>query len=152
MIEKINIQSKTDKNYSQIFEFFSEETWETKKDNFDKNTFLFFGGKKNETFVVIKDNVTHFLIGIGKSTTENHEIKSISQKFAYDFRNKISATPTLLLAENLEKESIVKGLFLGTYEYPFSQNHLFFNDDFSLEFEDFSEIVFKNSEIRGTFL
>ena len=144
MIEKINIQSKTDKNYSQIFEFLSEETWETKKDNFDKNTFLFFGGKKNETFVVIKDNVTHFLIGIGKSTTENHEIKSISQKFAYDFRNKISATPTLLLSENLKKESIVKGLFLGTYEYPFSQNHLFFNDDFSLEFDDFSEKISTN--------
>ena len=144
MIEKINIQSKTDKNYSQIFEFFSEETWETKKDIFDKNTFLFFGGKKNETFVVIKDNVTHFLIGIGKSTTENHEIKSIAQKFAYDFRNKISATPTLLLSENLEKESIVKGLFLGTYEYAFSQNHLFFNDDFSLEFEDFSEKISTN--------
>lgn len=145
MIEKINIQSKTDKNYSQIFEFFSEETWETKKDIFDKNTSLFFGGKKNETFVVIKDNVTHFLIGIGKSTTENHEIKSIAQKFAYDFRNKISATPTLLLAENLEKESIVKGLFLGTYEYPFSQNHLFFNDDFSLEFDNFTENISKNT-------
>lgn len=144
MIEKINIQSKTDKNYSQIFEFFSEETWESKKDIFHKNTSLFFSGKKNETFVVIKDNVTHFLIGIGKSTAENHEIKSIAQKFAYDFRNKISATPTLLLAENLEKESIVKGLFLGTYEYPFSQNHLFFNDDFSLEFEDFSEKISTN--------
>jgi leucyl aminopeptidase len=51
----------------------------------------------------------------------------------------------LLLAENLEKESIVKGLFLGTYEYPFSQNHLFFNDDFSLEFEDFTENISKNT-------
>ena len=105
MIEKINIQSKTDKNYSQIFEFFSEETWETKKDIFDKNTSLFFSGKKNETFVIIKDETIHFLIGIGKSTAENHEIKSVAQKFAYDFRNKISATPTLLLSENLEKES-----------------------------------------------
>lgn len=141
MIEKINIQSKTDKNYSQIFEFFSEETWESKKYIFDKNTSLFFSGKKNETFVIIKDETIHFLIGIGKSTTENHEIKSIAQKFAYDFRNKISATPTLLLAENLGKESIVKGLFLGTYGYPFSQNHLFFSDDFSLEFEDFSEKI-----------
>ena len=145
MIEKINIQSKTEKNYSQIFEFFSEETWESKKDNFDKNISLFFSGKKNETFVLIKDEITHFLIGIGKSTAENHEIKSIAQKFAYDFRNKISATPTLLLAENLEKESIVKGLFLGTYEYPFSQNHLFFNDDFSLEFDDFTENISKNT-------
>ena len=145
MIEKINIQSKTDKNYSQIFEFFSEETWETKKDIFDKNTSLFFSGKKNETFVIIKDETIHFLIGIGKSTAENHEIKSVAQKFAYDFRNKISATPTLLLAENLEKESIVKGLFLGTYEYPFSQNHLFFNDDFSLEFDNFTENISKNT-------
>ena len=145
MIEKINIQSKTEKNYSQIFEFFSEETWESKKDNFDKNISLFFSGKKNETFVLIKDEITHFLIGIGKSTAENHEIKSIAQKFAYDFRNKISATPTLLLAENLEKESIVKGLFLGTYEYPFSQNHLFFNDDFSLEFDNFTENISKNT-------
>ena len=104
MIEKINIQSKTNKNYSQIFEFFSEETWETKKDIFDKNTSLFFSGKKNETFVIIKDETIHFLIGIGKSIAENHEIKSVAQKFAYDFRKKISATPTLLLAENLEKE------------------------------------------------
>lgn len=145
MIEKINIHSKTEKNYSQIFELISEETWETKKDIFDKNTSLFFGGKKNETFVVIKDNVTHFLIGIGKSTAENHEIKSLAQKFAYDFRNKISATPTLLLSENMEKESIVKGLFLGTYEYPFSQNHIFFNDDFSLEFDNFTENISKNT-------
>ncbi|GGP06019.1 hypothetical protein GCM10010992_24570 [Cloacibacterium rupense] len=145
MIEKINIQSKTEKNYSQIFEFISEETWETKKDIFDKNTSLFFSGKKNETFVLIKDEITHFLIGTGKSTAKNHEIKSVAQKFAYDFRNKISATPTLLLADNLEKESIVKGLFLGTYEYPFSQNHLFFNDDFSLEFDNFTENISKNT-------
>jgi hypothetical protein len=51
----------------------------------------------------------------------------------------------LLLAENLEKESIVKGLFLGTYEYPFSQNHIFFNDDFSLEFDNFTENISKNT-------
>lgn len=145
MIEKINIQSKTEKNYSQIFEFISEETWETKKDIFDKNISLFFSGKKNETFVVIKNEITYFLIGIGKSNSENHEIKSVAQKFAYDFRNKISATPTLLLADNLEKESIVKGLFLGTYEYPFSQNHIFFNDDFSLEFDNFTENISKNT-------
>ena len=145
MIEKINIQSKTDKNYAQIFELFSEETWQTKKDIFDKNTSLYKKKKKNETFVIIKDETIHFLIGIGKSTAENHEIKSVAQKFAYDFRNKISATPTLLLSENLEKESIVKGLFLGTYEYPFSQNHIFFNDDFSLEFDNFTENISKNT-------
>ena len=46
MIEKINIQSKTDKNYAQIFEFISEETWESKKDIFDKNTSLFLAEKR----------------------------------------------------------------------------------------------------------
>ena len=145
MIEKLNIKSKTNQNYTQIFEFFSEEVWESKKYIFDKNTSLFFSGKKNETFVVIKDEITHFLIGIGKKTAENHEIKSIAQKFAYDFCKKISATPTLLLAENLEKENIVKGLFLGTYEYPFLQNHIFFSDDFSLEFDNFTENISKNT-------
>ena len=86
-----------------------------------------------------------FLIGTGKQTAENHEIQSVAQKFANDFRKKIAATSTLLLANKLNKESIVKGLFLGTYEYPFSQNHIFFSDDFSLEFDNFNENISKNT-------
>lgn len=145
MMEKLNIQSKSNKKYTQIFEFFSEETWESKKNVFDKNTSFFFSGKKNEIFIFIKNEISHFLIGTGKSTSENHEIQSIAQKFAYDFREKIIAVPTLLLAENLDKESIVKGLFLGTYQYPFSQKHIFFNDGFSLEFDDFDKNISKNT-------
>lgn len=145
MIEKLNIQSKSNKKYTQIFEFFSEETWESKKNAFDKNTSFFFSGKKNEIFIFIKNEISHFLIGTGKSTSENHEIQSIAQKFAYDFREKTIAVPTLLLAENLDKESIVKGLFLGTYQYPFSQKNIFFNDGFSLEFDDFDKNISKNT-------
>ena len=141
MIEKLNISPKTTQQYTQIFEFFSEENWEQKKQNFEKNIALFFNGKKNETFVFIKDEITQFLIGTGKQISENHELQNIAQKFAYDYREKITATSTLLSAENLDKESLVKGLFLGTYTYPFKTNHAFYNKSFSLEFEGFSEEI-----------
>ena len=141
MIEKINIQSKTDKNYSQIFEFLPEETWEKNKGNFEKNVSSFFSGKKNEVFIFAKDETIHYLIGTGKADAQNHDLQSIAQKFSYDYRKKFSATSTLLLADNLDKESLVKGLYLGTYEYPFATNHVFYQKKFSLAFENFDKNI-----------
>jgi hypothetical protein len=45
MIEKINIQSKTDKNYSQIFEFFLKKLGKLKK-IFLIKTLLFSSAEK----------------------------------------------------------------------------------------------------------
>lgn len=143
---KINISNKNNLSISQSILFFTEDSWEKSKNKFNKNISDFFSGKKNDTFIISEEQEVKFLIGLGKNP-QNFEIQTVATKFAYDFRKKIKATPTLLVYENFNEqqiESIVKGLFLGTYEYHFKQEHVFFNENFQLILNDASEETIQN--------
>ncbi len=148
---KINIANNLLEEVNQDLIFYTEETWKKSKkrsDNFDR----FFSGKKNEVFAHFDGSITQFHIGLGENPSTS-EIQAIASKFAFDNRKKIAATYTYLFAENLETEqveSIVTGLFLGTYEYPFKEEHVFYHKDFELilnDVENYKEIAEKTKAL-----
>lgn len=150
----INISNKTLDNYNQKFSFFTEENWKTEKENFSKNLENIFDAKKNETFVIANETEIHYLIGLG-TNPENFNFQEIASKFSYNFRQKIRSTSTLLISESFnvnQIENLVKGLFLGTYEYPFKAGHAVLKNEFSLVIpnisdEELKEITLKTSAI-----
>ncbi len=63
-------------------------------------------------------------------------------KFSQIQKEKFQAAPTLLLADFMNEkqfEEFVKGLLIGTYNYPFEKNHPFWNTKFELHFENLSQ-------------
>ena len=138
---KINLTGNSSKTIGQKFSFFTEEIWLQVKDNHKDNLNGLFSAKKDETFILLDENTVHYLIGLG-SNPKNFAIQSIAEKFTYDFRKKIKPENTLLNSENFNSsqiESLIKGLSLGTYEYPFKAEHPAFNSDFSLQLNSVSD-------------
>ena len=118
---KINLTSKAPKPINQKFSFYTEELWKKDKKNHGNNIDYLFSGKKNETFISVENDSINFLIGLGEKP-ENFELQSVASKFSYDFRKKIQSETTEINILNFDYEQVselVKGLFLGTYEYPF---------------------------------
>ena len=115
---KINLTNKSAQEIKQKFSFFTEENWQTEKAHFNQNLEGIYSAKKDETFIVVEDEKVHFLIGLGENP-QNFEIQASAEKFTYDFRKKLKATNTEINADSFKNhqiESLVKGLFLGTYE------------------------------------
>ena len=138
---KINLTNKSNQETTQKFSFFTEENWQTEKANFTQNLEGIFSAKKDETFIIVEGEKVHFLIGLGENP-EHFEIQQTAEKFSYDFRKKIKSVTTELHSNeinNNQTESLVKGLFLGTYEYPFQSEHAIFSSDFQLILSDLSE-------------
>ncbi len=130
----VSFSGKKHSSYEQIFSVFTETSWEKTRDKYPQTTDNFFSGNKNQFFVLPHLNSTEFLIGVGDQFA-NHEIQAVANKFSYFFRNNILSAPTLLSAPVFDKyqtEEFVKGLFLGTYMYPFRKNHPVWKKGFSL--------------------
>ena len=147
---KINLLRNSSKKISQKFSFFTEDQWEIERHNFNINLIDLFSGKKDETFILVDDVEVHFLIGLGDAP-ENFSIQGSAEKFSYDFRKKIKPESTIINTKNFNKveiESLVKGLFLGTYEYPFEGNHALFHADFSLEINSVSEDDLRDLKLK----
>ena len=147
---KINLTGNSSKTIGQKFSFFTEEIWLQEKEKFKENLNDLFSAKKDETFILLEENAVHYLIGFG-SNPKNFEIQSTAEKFTYDFRKKIKAENTLLNSEHFNSpqiESLVKGLYVGTYEYPFKGEHPIFNSDFSLKLNSVSDENLKHLESK----
>lgn len=147
---KINLTGNSSKTIGQKFSFFTEEIWLQEKEKFKENLNDLFSAKKDETFILLEENAVHYLIGFG-SNPKNFEIQSTAEKFTYDFRKKIKAENTLLNSEHFNSpqiESLVKGLYVGTYEYPFKVEHPIFNSDFSLKLNSVSVENLKHLESK----
>ncbi|WP_144282404.1 leucyl aminopeptidase family protein [Chryseobacterium echinoideorum] len=138
----MKLYNKINKQYNQIFQLFTEESWNINSKKYNKNTAHFFSGKKNEIFVqTSEENITYF-IGIGKEGIKNFEFQKIGLKFSQSQKSNIQAVPTLLCADFIsEKQSaeFIKGLYLGTYHYPFQKTHPVWNDSFELHFGNLSQ-------------
>lgn len=148
---KINLTGNSSNTIGQKFSFFTEESWIQEKDDFKEKLNGLFAAKKDETFILLEENSVHYLIGLG-SKPQNFEIQACAEKFTYDFRKKIKATTTLLNSENFNSDQIeclVKGLYLGTYEYPFKGEHPVFHSDFSLQLNSVSEEKLKQLELKA---
>lgn len=146
----INLTNKSSQTPQQKFSFYTEENWNRAKQNFDKNVDAFFSGKKNETFVIAANEEITFLIGLGTSP-KDFELQNIATKFSYDYRKKIQPVSTLLEINNDQNSSyieIVKGLFLGTYTYPFKAEHPLFENDFSLIINGISDEEVNNLTLK----
>lgn len=147
---KINLTGNSSKTIGQKFSFFTEEIWLQEKEKFKENLNDLFSATKDETFILLEENAVHYLIGFG-SNPKNFEIQSTAEKFTYDFRKKIKAENTLLNSEHFNSpqiESLVKGLYVGTYEYPFKGEHPIFNSDFSLKLNSVSDENLKHLESK----
>lgn len=127
------------KHTKQNFHLFSESDWEQEKSNYP-NISLFFGGKKNEVFVKTDEDKVDFFIGIGNDA-KGFEIQNIANKFANDYKKNLQPVPTLVVSKLNSGfiEEFVKGLYLGTYLYPFEKSHSFWNENFELHFEKISK-------------
>ncbi|WP_137905958.1 leucyl aminopeptidase family protein [Chryseobacterium sp. 2VB] len=134
--------NKKNKNYTQVFQLFTEEEWTKTSKNFNKNISNFFTGKKYEVFVNAHEEGITYFIGLGKSALQNFEIQQVAAKFSQTQKEKLLAVPTLALADFLNEkqfEEFVKGLLTGTYNYPFDKKHAFWNTKFELHFENLSQ-------------
>ncbi|WP_330746583.1 M17 family metallopeptidase [Chryseobacterium sp. CP-77] len=134
--------NKKNKNYTQVFQLFTEEEWTKTSKNFNKNISNFFTGKKYEVFVNAHEEGITYFIGLGKSVLQNFEIQQVAAKFSQTQKDKLLAVPTLALADFLNEkqfEEFVKGLLTGTYNYPFDKKHAFWNTKFELHFENLSQ-------------
>lgn len=122
----------------QTISIFTEKSWSEAQHQYPKTTANFFSGKKNQLFVLTHSESTEFLIGLGDQF-ENHEIQAAANLFACRFRDSILPLTTRLSAGFLNEEQtveLVKGLYLGTYRYPFKKDHPFWNRNFSLVDEE----------------
>ena len=143
----IKIYNKKETTTQNIF-LFSEDDWEQEKANYP-NTEHFFSGKKSEVFIKTDSNEINFFIGIGKDP-KSFEIQAVANKFANDYKKNLQAVPTSVhskLGFDLTEE-FVKGLFLGTYLYPFEKSHTFWQENFELNFENISEDEAKNLALK----
>ncbi|MFN1216158.1 leucyl aminopeptidase family protein [Chryseobacterium kwangjuense] len=134
--------NKKNKNYTQIFQLFTEEAWEKAKKKHHKNIATLFSGKKYEVLIQTDEDSIIYMIGLGKSTLQNFEIQQVAVKLSQTQKDKLQTTPTLVLADFLNEkqfEEFIKGLLLGTYTYPFDRKHAFWNSQFEIHFENLSQ-------------
>ncbi|UWX61621.1 leucyl aminopeptidase family protein [Chryseobacterium oranimense] len=134
--------NKKNKKYIQVFQLFTEEEWTKSGKNYNKNVSSFFSGKKYEVFIHTDEESITYLIGLGKSTTQNFEIQQVAVKLSQTQKEKIQAVPTLVVADFLKEkqfEEFVKGLLFGTYSYPFDKKHAIWNPKFEIHFENLSQ-------------
>jgi len=143
--------NKKNKQYTQIFQLFTEETWALHSKNFNKNITLLFAGKKHEIFIETTEETIIYYIGLGKETLQNFEFQQIGMKFSQTQKKNIQTVPTLLISEFINEkqfEEFVKGMLLGTYAYPFDKNHPFWNVSFELHFGNLSHKKLETISLR----
>lgn len=131
----IKITTGQPENCRQIFTLFTEEYWQQSQNEFNVNIRHFFSGKKNDLFIDTDSDTVHYLIGLGPASLQNYEFQQVAAKFAFSQRKNLQPMATVIKGVELENEQLeqfVKGLFLGTYQYPFKHNHPFWQDGFQL--------------------
>ena len=134
--------NKRNKNYTQIFELFTEESWSENCKKYTKKISLLFSGKKHEVFIDVKGETITYFIGLGKADLQNFEFQQVAMKFSQTQKKNFQAVSTLILADFISEkqfQEFIKGLFLGTYNYPFEKNHPFWNEKFELHFGNLSQ-------------
>ena len=134
--------NKRNKNYAQIFELFTEDSWSENCKKYNKKISLLFSGKKHEVFIDVKGETITYFIGLGKADLQNFEFQQVAMKFSQTQKKNFQAVSTLILADFISEkqfQEFIKGLFLGTYNYPFEKNHPFWNEKFELHFGNLSQ-------------
>lgn len=148
----LKVSHKQNKKYAQKFTVFTEESWTENKKNYPKNADHFFSGKKNEFFVDASQETVQYFIGIGKASFQNFEVQEAASKFAYSYRKNFLKETTFIDAEILDREQfeeLIKGLFLGTYQYSEKQDHPFWDKKFAIHTQTFSQKILDETMLRA---
>lgn len=135
--------NKKESNYNQIFQLFTEESWEIKKNEYSENSQIFFSGKKHEVFVKAEEESVIYFIGLGKNSLQDFEFQQIGNKFSQSQKKYLQSTKTFIagdIATRSQFEEFIKGLFLGTYSYPFKKNHPFWSDEFEIHYQNLDNV------------
>ncbi|MCG2793602.1 MAG: leucyl aminopeptidase family protein [Weeksellaceae bacterium] len=143
----IKICNKKESTTQKIF-LFAEDDWQQEKSDYP-NMNHFFNGKTKEVFIKTDSQQIQFFIGIGKEPM-GYEIQAIANRFANDYKKNLQAVPTSIISKlGLDlTEEFLKGLFLGTYCYPFEKSHPFWQENFELDIENISEDEAKNLALK----
>ena len=147
---KINLTNQSSTLPKQKFSFFTEANWKKQQANYKNNLKNLFSAKKDESFILLEDEAIHYLIGLGNNP-ENFDIQSRAEKFSFDFRKKLKSETTKINIEDFNNdqiESLIKGLYLGTYEYPFTGQHAILQSEFQIVFNDLEIDVIKEIELN----
>ena len=138
------------KDSKQEFHLHSKESWEQAKNKFPKQIHSFFSAQKNEFFIHITSEKTIFLLGTSdlKNTAD---FQGLGNLFSTQYRKNFAAESTSICSFNHsveEVEEFITGLFLGTYNYPFKEDHPFWDNNFELH----AEKIKSNSKLSNEVL
>lgn len=134
--------NKKNKKYTQVFRLFTEEEWSKVSKSFNTNISVFFTGKKHEIFINTDEESITYFVGLGKTGFQDFEIQQVANAFSQSHKKTLQAVPTLVLADFISEkqfEEFIKGLLIGTYNYPFEKKHPFWNAKFEIHFENLSQ-------------
>ena len=122
------------KDSKQTFSLFTEEQWKEKSISYPSEIQHFFSGKKKEFFVLTHQNKTEFLIGLG-SNPKAFELQEVGEKYSSAYSKNIQSIESNIICDlsPSDLEAFVLGLFLGSYQYPFSEKHPIWNSKFKLD-------------------
>lgn len=137
----INITNKHTESATQIFHFISQKNWADRSSHYPKSTGNFFSGKKKEIHVISTDEKVVYLIGLG-DISESIDFQEIGNHLAQSQKGNLQSTLTEIKADGLtdsQYSQLIKGLFLGTYSYPFQSEHPFWQEDFNLIVKELNE-------------
>lgn len=118
----------------QTIQLYTTEDWSISKADFPKNMQLFFSAAEKEFFVIAEENSVQYFIGFGKKITTAN-LLDIGKSFSYKYRKSLLAQKLIIKNElkDDELEAFIIGLFQGTYQYPFKNEHPFWSSDFEIE-------------------
>jgi len=103
--------NKKNKQYAQIFQLFTEESWTLNSKKFNKNISLLFSGKKHEVFIETNEKTITYYIGLGKETLQNFEFQQIGVKFSQTQKKNIQTVPTLLISEFINSQNEARKIY-----------------------------------------
>lgn len=150
----MKLTDQTKQAVRQKFIFIKEDKWEQISKNEGFKTGEIFSGKSGESFIIVSEEETIFLIGLGKDV-KNFEIQQAAAKFSFDNRKKIKSEKTFINFKDFEDseiEALALGLHLGTYSYLLKDLHPFADEKFELisdlSDEFLSKILQKSEAIK----
>lgn len=142
MKRMIKLSSNNKNTYKQRFLLFTEEFWKTEKQNHPKNMELFFSGKKNEFYIAADDQMVTYFIGLGKDKSDGFQLQDVGRAFSQKHRENLLSESTQISGVALSEaqlDEFIKGLFLGTYSYPFKKEHPFWKKGFELHHQEIDQ-------------
>ncbi len=126
---------------NQHLHFFSQQDWNLKKSEFPFLHDGFFKAERDEVKSVYLQEQLHVFIGLGEKTPTLAQLQKSALIFSAKHYKLLETKTTRLHSYSLNKqqiETMLQGLYSGTYQYQKPHSHPFWQKEFSIELSDFS--------------